>query len=236
MVEADISVAEPAVLDFSELNSTLDAFLKRFQEFVHSAVAENDNRHAKAARLRDEHEERMRKLEQEREASKAAQKELWETVASERNDDARLRASVQALYAQSASLVQRTAELQSEVSELRARVQSRKRQREDQAARLRLQIKRNAPEREQLEQLTGCHVEPAEDGVLTFVFTLLSESSPKRAVSVSVDVSQTRYAVTAHDTIPAPRIQALVRTLNQTGDFYTFIIGVRKAACEALGT
>lgn len=155
-------------------------------------------------------------------------------VAAERDDDQRLRASVQALHAQSASLVQRTAELHADVAELRARVQARKQQREEQAARLRVQTLQNAPEREQLEKITGCHVEPTREGVLTFEFTLLSEYDPQRAVSVSVDVSQARYSVVSYDVIPESRMQSLVRTLNETGDFFAFIIGTRKAAREIL--
>ena len=224
----------PVVLDFSDLNAALDDFLKRFHDYVHSAVAQNESGQASSELERAEHEDRVRVLEREREASKAAQKDLWETVAAERDDDSRLRASVQALHAQSASLVQRTAELRSDVAELRARVQMRKQQREEQSARLRVQMLQNAPEREQLERITGCHVEPTREGVLTFVFTLLSEHDPHRDVSVSVDVSQPRYSVLEYDTIPSSQIQALVRTLNQTGDFFAFIIGTRRAAYEAL--
>lgn len=229
-----VSAAAQSVLDFSELNTSLDTFLKRFHDYVHSAVAENESGHSKGEMQRKFYEDRVQELERSREASKAAQKELWETVATERDQDARLRASLQALHVQSASLTQRTAELQADVAELRARVKVRQEQREEQAARLKLQVLRNAPERIQLERLTGCHVEPAREGVLKFVFSLLTPRDPSRTVSVFVDVSRARYTVPEYDTIPEATMQSLVRTLNQTGNFYAFITGVRKVAYETL--
>lgn len=76
---ADTSSA-PAVLDFSDLNASLDSFLKRFHDYVHTAVAENESGQASRDLERAEHEERVRELERERETSKAAQKDLWESA------------------------------------------------------------------------------------------------------------------------------------------------------------
>ena len=226
----------PAVLDFGEMHATLDAFLRRFDRYVQDTVGASERERMGAETQRTEDEERIKALERQREELKQAQKDLWDTVASERDADAKLRAGVAALHAQRTSLAQRPAELQGEVGDLRAALRTRRRHKEEQEAHLAAQVRRNAPELAQLERLTGCRITPAvADGVVRVAFTLLCEAQPARECALSVDVSQEQYAVPEADPLlPDAQRRALVKQLNASGDFAAFLLGARRALQAAL--
>lgn len=157
-------------------------------------------------------------------------------VASERDADAKLRASVQELHAQRATLSQRTVSLQSEVAEVRAQMEARSRHKQQLMERLREQVERNAPELAQLQHLTGCVIQPSlREGLIDIRFSLLSEDDPDRAYTVSLDVSKSEYAVAKCDPIlPGATIRTLVRQVNASGDVYAFIKQVRRAMIERI--
>jgi len=157
-------------------------------------------------------------------------------VASERDADAKLRASVQELHAQRATLSQRTVSIQSEVAEVRAQLEARSRHKQQLMERLREQVERNAPELAQLQNLTGCLIQPSiQDGLIDIQFSLLSERDPDRAYTVSLDVSKSEYAIATCDPIlPGATIRTLVRQLNCSGDVYSFIKQVRRAMIERI--
>lgn len=161
---------------------------------------------------------------------------LTTAVASERDADAKLRASVQELHAQRATLSQRTVSLQSEVAEVRAQMEARSRYKQQLMERLREQVQRNAPELVQLQRLTGCVIQPSiRDGLIDIQFSLLSVDDPDRAYTLSLDVSKSEYTVATCDPIlPGATIRTLVRQLNSSGDVYAFIKQVRRAMLERI--
>lgn len=68
-----------AVLDFSELNASIDRFTRRFEQYVHDTVAASDAERLAADTHRVEAQEQHKALERERESTKHAQKQLWES-------------------------------------------------------------------------------------------------------------------------------------------------------------
>ncbi|WFD27659.1 kinetochore-associated Ndc80 complex subunit spc25 [Malassezia nana] len=240
----DSKNAHASVLDFSELDSSIQSFTRRFDDYVHSTIAACEEQHIAAELQRLEDQARIKELERECEASKHAQKELWEStlfeltagVASERDADAKLRASVQELHAQRATLLQRTVSLQSEVAEVRAQMEARSRHKQQLMERLNEQVERNAPELAQLQRLAGCVIQPSvQSGLIDIQFSLLSPADPDRSYTLSLDVSRPEYAVASCDPIlPGTTIRTLVRQLNSSGDVYAFIKHVRRAMIERL--
>lgn len=161
---------------------------------------------------------------------------LYVDVASERDADAKLRASVQNLMAQREALVQRTAGIRKEVSEIRAQMEARKQHKQVQVQRLREQVRRNAPELAQLERLTGCTISPSvRAGTIDFAFSLISRDNPARSAILSLDVSKTQYKVPMYDSIlSAATVKALLQELERTGDVYTFLKRARSAMVDSL--
>ncbi|WFD30719.1 kinetochore-associated Ndc80 complex subunit spc25 [Malassezia sp. CBS 17886] len=214
--------ADP-ILDFSALHEAISAFVARFDRYVQTTLATVDEARIADDAQHAEEAERTRALERQREELKP--------VASERAADTKLRASVQALHAQSASLVQRTSDVQGEVAEMRAHVEQRRQHKQEQIRHLRQQVQRNAPELAHLEALTGCAIVPSQrEGTIDFVFSLLDPAAPQRRYTLSVDASKDRYAIAKHDgALSASDAQALVRQLNKTEDFNAFIKAARAA-------
>lgn len=238
-VSAEAPVVPPAsttVLDFSDLDASIQSFTRRFDHYVQTTIASCDEARLAADAQRTEIQERVRALEREREDTKHAQKELWENVASERDADAKLRASVQNLMAQREALVQRTAGIRKEVSEIRAQMEARKQHKQVQVQRLREQVRRNAPELAQLERLTGCTISPSvRAGTIDFAFSLISRDNPARSAILSLDVSKTQYKVPMYDSIlSAATVKALLQELERTGDVYTFLKRARSAMVDSL--
>ncbi|PKI84371.1 kinetochore-associated Ndc80 complex subunit spc25 [Malassezia vespertilionis] len=229
------SRAVAPVLDFSDLEASIENFTRRFEMYVQSTVASCDQDRLAADTQRAENQVRIKSLEAEREDTKTTQKELWETVASERSADAKLRASVQALLAQRTSLAQRSANLQIEVGELRAQIIAQRERKQGKVQQLREQVQRNAPELAQLERTTGLQIRPQERGTIQFTFSLLTASSPETHCAVVVDVSQEKYTVPHHDDLLSETaLRSLLRQLNQTGDFHAFLKGARHAMQKGL--
>ena len=233
----DASVSAPSnVLDFSKLEASIQSFTRRFDQYVQTTVAACDEARLSADAHRADLQEHIKALERERENTKHEQKELWEQVASERDADGKLRTSVQNLDAQREALVQRTASIRNEVSEIRAQMESRKEHKQIQVQRLREQVRRNAPELAQLEYLTGCSLTPSvKNGVVTFSFSLLSSTHPTRTASISLDVSKAQYKVPTYDSLlSAATVKALVQELSKSGDLYAFLKNIRQALVESL--
>lgn len=72
--------AEGSVLDFSELHHNIEAFLQRFDKYVHDTVAVSENGRISADSQRAEAQHRIETLEKQREDLKDAQKQLWEST------------------------------------------------------------------------------------------------------------------------------------------------------------
>lgn len=242
-MEAGATDAPGAVLDFAELNGSIDTFTQRFDRYVQDTVASSEEARLATETARLEAHERAKALEREREATKHAQKQLWESrwiyspaVASEREADARLRASVHGLHAQRTALEQRTASLTKELGEIRAQIAERSARKESKVQRLREQMERNAPELAALETYTGCRIRRSErGGTIQFVFTLLQPEDPARSMSLDIDVSQTKYTVPRHDPLlPDATVRTLLKQLNATDDFHTFVKALRRAMQEAI--
>lgn len=223
-------------LNFSDLDASIQSFMQRFDHYVQSTVAACDDARLMADAQRSDMQEHIRALERERDEKKHAQKQLWETVASERDADAKLRTSVQNLIAQREALVQRTASIRNEVTEMRAQLEMRKQKKQIQVQRLREQVRRNAPELAQLERLTGCSLTPSvKDGLIDITFSLLNSAHPTRTCTLSLDVSKAQYKVSAYDpALSAATIKALVHELSQSGNLYAFLKHVRAAMVETL--
>lgn len=143
---------------------------------------------------------------------------------------------MQALHAQRTSLVQRTSEIQGEVAELRAQLKTRRAQKEAREKKLLTEVRRNKPELERLEFLTGCRITPAQrSGTIEVAFSLLNADEPQREYCVCLDVSQAKYAVPSHDRLlPQATCDALLKELNATGNVYAFLISVRGALKDAV--
>lgn len=233
----DASVSGPTnVLDFSKLEASIQSFTRRFDQYVQSTVAACDDARLSADAHRTDLQEHIKAIEREREDTKHTQKELWEQVASERDADSKLRSSVQNLAAQREALVQRTASIRNEVSEIRAQLESRKEHKQVQVQRLREQVRRNAPELAQLEYLTGCSLTPSiKDGIITISFSLLSHAHPSRTASISLDVSKAQYKIPTYDSLlSAATVRALLQELSKSGDMYAFLKSIRQALVEGL--
>lgn len=82
-VSAKAPVVPPAsttVLDFSDLDASIQSFTRRFDHYVQTTIASCDEARLAADAQRTEIQERVRALEREREDTKHAQKELWEST------------------------------------------------------------------------------------------------------------------------------------------------------------
>lgn len=226
----------PSVLDFSELEQSIHSFTRRFDEYVQTTVAACDRARREADEQHAADHTRLRALERERDEAKQSQKALWESVASERDADAKLRASVQSLQAQRTALLQRTASLRTEMQEMQAQVQARREAKHAQVQRLRDQVQRNAPELAELEQLTGCTLAPSRAaGSIDIGFSLVSAEDPTRTFVLTLDVAHTQYQVPSHDpALPAATVKALTRQLNHTGDVHAFLKDVRRALVASM--
>ncbi|KAI3622991.1 hypothetical protein CBS14141_004324 [Malassezia furfur] len=234
--DASADAGAGAVLDFSALNTSIEQFARRFERYVHDTVAASDAERLAADTHRVEAHEQRKALEREREATKHAQKRLWETVAAERDADAALRARVQNLHAQRTSLVQRAASLTTEVAEIRAQIEARRAQKQDKMRRLRAQVARNAPELVVLQQCTGLAIEATErPSTLRLVFDQLAPHAAP--CTLDLDVGGGKFAVPHHDRrLSEPTVRALVRTLNASGDVYAFLKALRRAMQDAVRT
>ncbi|WFD41446.1 kinetochore-associated Ndc80 complex subunit spc25 [Malassezia psittaci] len=224
------------VLDFSQLSVSIETFTQRFEQYVRDTVAASDAERLAADTHRVEAQEQQKALERQREASKQSQKQLWETVASERDADMKLRERVQNLHAQRSSLVQRAATLTNEAAEIRALIRSRRAYKTEKMQKLREQTRRNIPELIALQQSTGLTIEAGEQlGTLRFVFQHLTPHAGECALDL--DVSQSKYSVPAHDArLRETTVRALLRDLNSSGDVFGFIKGLRKAMQAAVGS
>jgi len=101
------------------------------------------------------------------------------------------------------------------------------------------QISRIEPELQVFESLMGWSVESVQRDMLLFRFINVDPANPAREFSLVIDVSQKEYKVpTCTPLLPA--MPDLVNTLNETGEFYTFVRNVRLAfreyALEERGT
>jgi len=76
----DTKGAATGVLDFSELDSSIQSFTRRFDDYVQSTIAACEEQRIAADGQRVEDQARIRELERECEATKHAQKELWEST------------------------------------------------------------------------------------------------------------------------------------------------------------
>jgi chromosome segregation ATPase len=89
---------------------------------------------------------------------------LCTAIAQERDQDASLRARQQTLQTQKASVTQRCTELQTEIAELKQKLELKKKAKEVQREKLKEQLDRNGPELKLLESKTGCSITPTKIG------------------------------------------------------------------------
>lgn len=76
----DTTHAPRGVLDFSELDSSIQTFTRRFDDYVQSTIAACEEQRLAADGQRVEDQARIKELERESELTKHAQKELWESM------------------------------------------------------------------------------------------------------------------------------------------------------------
>lgn len=153
-----------AVFDFSSIVATVKTFSTRFRAYTENAISNINDDKAEFDANRLEHRNQLRMLDREIEDAKATQRQLWDTIDQEREQDTSLRARQQALQAQKASVSQRCNELQAEIAELRQKLESKRKAKDSQRERLKEQMDRNGPELRLLESKTGCSVTPTKIG------------------------------------------------------------------------
>ncbi|PWY98196.1 hypothetical protein BCV70DRAFT_201985 [Testicularia cyperi] len=220
-----------AVFDFSSIVATVKSFSHRFKAYTENAISNINDDKAEFDANRMEHRNQLRMLDREIEDAKAAQRELWDTIAHEREQDTSLRTRQQALQAQKASVTQRCNELQAEISELRQKLEIRKKAKEAQREKLKEQMDRNGPELRLLEAKTGCSVTPTKIGdQLKFTFNLMNPDDWSQECHYTIDVSSSRYKVISiSPKLPSTVLDPLVDELNTTRKFYTFVKKMRSA-------
>ncbi|KIS68352.1 uncharacterized protein UMAG_10442 [Mycosarcoma maydis] len=220
-----------AVFDFSSIVSAVKTFSTRFRAYTENAISNIHDDKAEFDANRMEHRNQLTTLEREIEDTKASQGELWDTIAKERDQDAKLRARQQTLQAQKASVTQRCNELQAEITELRQNLEKKKEAKELQREKLKAQIDKNGPELRLLEAKTGCSVVPTKVGdQLKFTFNLMNADDWSKEYHFTIDVSSSRYKITS----VSPKLdtslqESLLQELNSTRKFYTFVKKMRAA-------
>ncbi|PWN47359.1 hypothetical protein IE53DRAFT_321357 [Violaceomyces palustris] len=224
------------ILDFSETISKVSDFLARFDlyaQHVKSTIQEEKHEYD-AKKL--QHSEDLKGLDAEIEDTKSAQKELWETVASERAADAAYRAKIQTLQSQRASLAQQSSEIQAEINELRTKLEAKKKAKQLQKAKLKAQAERNGPELEMLQSKTGCTITGTKaNDKLKFSFSLINPDDWAKEYYFIIDVASPSYALSdMKPEIPESVVENLVSELNRTRKFYTFVKQMRSAIKEEI--
>lgn len=220
-----------AVFDFSSIVSAVKTFSTRFRAYTENAISNINDDKAEFDANRMEHRNQLCTLDREIDDAKATQRQLWDTIAHERDQDANLRSRQQALHAQKASVTQRCNELQAEIAELRHNLETKKHAKQSQRQKLKQQVDKNAPELRLLQAKTGCSVVPTKVGdQLKFTFNLMNPDDWSQECHFTIDVSSTKYKLTSVSPSLEPSLQeSLLHQLNSTRKFYTFVKKMRAA-------
>ncbi|KAK0556232.1 kinetochore-associated Ndc80 complex subunit spc25 [Tilletia horrida] len=238
-------------LDFASFQARIRTFTGAFDGYVVEQLLLTEQEKTDARTELGERQDKLRAARRELESQSRAQRDLWDTVAEERAQDKRLRNAIASLVAQHAALTDRLVDADEEKTDVTARLESRKRVKLAQRAKLEAHRAQNAPELAALQRLLACKIERKtaqtvggrenNGEMVKFSFGLLTHPQlPSRGVRgldeqdseawFVLDVSRPTYEVPElYPLLPSAKLRELLAELNSSRALYVFVKNMREA-------
>ncbi|KAG6852560.1 hypothetical protein C0991_010932 [Blastosporella zonata] len=212
-------------LRISSYHTSTSNFLKAVSAYKHRAItsltALSSKHTAETKRLAD----KAHALDSETNQCKVREIEVVGALEREKEERKDAELQVAALKRQLASLKEKSQAIESDIEQYNAITDNLRRERQAERTTLHKHASIVSPEVSALEAALGCIIEGIEADRLLLRFFHISRASPDLECSLVLDVSQGYKVVTASP--PLPGLALLVNTLNETGQFYSFVRDLR---------
>ncbi|TIA87601.1 hypothetical protein E3P99_03097 [Wallemia hederae] len=203
------------------LQLALDAHSNDIRERVMKRKAE----HAKAL---NEEKENQNRIKEEMDMLKKKEIEIVKDIQREAQEREEMNGQIQQYQRQIRSLSTTRGGLIAEIEEYRERIAKQKAVVESEQKTLDVQASKNAPELAFCEQMLGLKLRSDKPDFIVLTFSQIDDRQPDRRFSIELDLRDTDYKVASCDP-PPHNLDALIRELNSSRGFYTFIKRLRAA-------
>ncbi|CAO1635636.1 unnamed protein product [Parajaminaea phylloscopi] len=216
-------------LEFDALYSRMSDFKDKMNRMTDAGCIKADEAVENHAALKEAQAESMKQLDGEAEAEKKAQRELWTTIAAEREEDAEARRVQAEKERYVHSLSSQLSDVKGELDELRRQFAMRRDEKRRVKGKMREMARLNIPERELLESRTGCRIDSPGDDLISFTFTMLDERRPHDEAFFVFALHKRTYTMPViQPPLPDKAVQPLLNELNRSRNAFKHIKEMRR--------